>query len=294
MGISGSPSQARTGLAGWLFGQAGGGRILRFDPSTGTTAEYVTGYTPNASPHTIAPGPDGNMWFTEAARGIGRITTGWPAAMPAVPLTGSGFVGQPLVCNADVWGPNSTVTVGWQVDATAIPGHKDLAYTPSDADLGKPVTCTATGRWPWVLADYVVTSNAITITAPQGPPGPAGPDGRAGASGAAGAAGTAGAACPQGVPGAPGATAAFMAVFGGGTKQVKRGHTLKVAYAVTAAARLKFKLTGQSASRHTHAKAALGSNTLQWQLPKALGRGEYKLLIIRDGVTVTRTKVTIK
>src|SRR5262249_57250778 len=46
----------------------------------GQITEFTDGLTPNNGPNRITDGPDGNLWFTEAARGspqtakIGRIT----------------------------------------------------------------------------------------------------------------------------------------------------------------------------------------------------------------------------
>jgi hypothetical protein len=50
------------------------GRVGRITPS-GTVTEFSAGLSPDAVPSFIAPGPDGNLWFTEVSPGrIGRIT----------------------------------------------------------------------------------------------------------------------------------------------------------------------------------------------------------------------------
>jgi hypothetical protein len=47
--------------------------------TSGTVTEYVIP-TANSYPQAIVAGPDGNMWFTEAATNkIGRITDPFPA-----------------------------------------------------------------------------------------------------------------------------------------------------------------------------------------------------------------------
>ena len=47
---------------------------MEITPS-GTVTEFSTGITPGSVPKSIAAGPDGNMWFTEAfGNRIGRIT----------------------------------------------------------------------------------------------------------------------------------------------------------------------------------------------------------------------------
>jgi DNA-binding beta-propeller fold protein YncE len=249
-----------------------GDRIGRITAS-GAVTEF--GLPAGGSPYGIAAGPDGNMWFANSST-IGRITTGVSAADRRLGLYGSGQVGLPLVCGADVWGPNSEVGVSWQRAGATIPGQSGLAYTPTAGDLGASITCTSHGRPSAMLATMTAVSNPITIVAQlTGPTGPAGPPGRDGV---------------------------LAAVWAPGAKSVKAGKKLKVQYAVTNAASLQAKLSGKkkltkkvkakALSKNLRAKA--GTNTLKWKMPKALKPGKYTLKLYYQGTVKATTKVKIR
>jgi hypothetical protein len=52
---------------------------------------------PGSSPDGIAAGPDGNLWFSDGSRAIGRIGTGIPDPSPP-PSLGSGELRQRPAC----------------------------------------------------------------------------------------------------------------------------------------------------------------------------------------------------
>lgn len=117
-----------------------------------------------AAPSGIAAGPDGNLWFTQqSATRIGRITSGMSPADRRPALSGSGQVGLPLVCAADVWGFGLRAAVSWQRGGTTIPGESGVVYTPTAADVGSAVTCSSTGSPAAVLATMTAVSNPITV-----------------------------------------------------------------------------------------------------------------------------------
>ncbi len=281
------PYGIATGPDGNLwFAASGTNAIGRITPG-GTMTQFPTPTT-NSSPWGIAAGPDGSMWFTEFdGDKIGRITSGIAVADRKPALNGTGQVGLPLVCDADVWGPASSVTIGWQRDGTPIPGQTGLAYTPVDGDLGSAITCTSTARLPGMLTSLQATSNAITavaqVTGPVGPPGPPGETGPTGPPGDIG---------PTGPPGQNG-TVTLAAVWAPGAKSVRAGKTLKVQYGVTNAAALTAQLKGKKTlTKQVQAKA--GTNTLKWKMPKNLKAGKYTLRLLYQGTSRASTKVKVR
>jgi streptogramin lyase len=247
------------------FTQGGGNRVARITP-TGTVTEYPLP-NPSSSPRAIAAGSDGALWFVENfGSRVGRITSGTSPADRKPVLAGSGQVGLPLACGADVWGTSSTVTVGWRRNAATIPGQTGLTYVPTDADLGSTISCVSTATLPGVIARLSATSNGINVvsqvTGPPGPPGAAGPAGQ------------------------------LAAVFAPGDKRVKAGKTLRVQFGVTSTTPLTAQLRGKkSATKSVQARA--GTNTLRWKLPRSLKPGRYSLRLLFEGNVKAQTAVRI-
>jgi streptogramin lyase len=74
------------------------------DP-VGEITEFTTGLTPNGGPSRIATGPDGNLWFTEAAN-PGRIARITPSGVITEFTTGLTPDSQPVGITA---GPDDNV-----------------------------------------------------------------------------------------------------------------------------------------------------------------------------------------
>ena len=71
------------------------GQIVPCSPAPGCTptiSESAAGLNPGTEPWGIAPGADGNMWFTDkgTSRAIGRVGTGAPAALQSAPAIAGG------------------------------------------------------------------------------------------------------------------------------------------------------------------------------------------------------------
>jgi len=270
------PYGIATGPEGNLwFAASGTNAIGRITPD-GTMTQFPIP-TPNSTPYGIAAGPDGSLWFSEfTGDKIGRITSGVSATDRKPALNGTGQVGLPLVCGADVWGPKSSVTISWQRSGSPLGGQTGLAYTPLPGDLGTVITCSSTAHLPGMLTTLSATSNAVTVVAQlTGPPGATGETG------------------PQGPPGQPGQNgiAVLAAVWAPGSTTVQAGKTLKVQFGVTNAAQLTAQLKGKrTLTKQIQAKA--GTNTLRWKLPKNLKAGKYTLRLLYQGTS--RAKTTVK
>ena len=120
----------------------------------------------NSSPRQITSDRDGSLRFLENfGDRIGKITSGVSTEDRRPALNGTGQVGLPLVCGADVWGVASTVTVAWQRNGQAIAGQTGLTLTPSAADIGASITCSSTGLLPGMVTALTATSNPLTVVA---------------------------------------------------------------------------------------------------------------------------------
>ena len=74
----------------------------------GQVTEFTAGLTPNSGPNRIAPGPDGNLWFTENKGRIGRITPSGDITEFAIPSPDSGPVGIAAGPDANLWFTQNT------------------------------------------------------------------------------------------------------------------------------------------------------------------------------------------
>ncbi len=261
---SSSPNDITAGPDGNLwFTESVGNKIGRITPN-GTFTEYPLP-TANSSPRQITSGPDGALRFVENfGSRVGTITTGVSPTDRRPALNGTGQAGLPLVCGADVWGPTSTVAIGWQRNGSTIAGETGLTYTPTEAEIGTSITCTSTARLPGVVTPMKATSNALTVVAQlSGPVGPRGTDGR------------------------------LAAVFAPGMTRVKAGKVLKVQFGVTNVAALTAQLKGKKTlTKQVQAKA--GTNTLKMKVPKSLKPGRYTLRLIFEGSTAAKTTVRVR
>ena len=85
------------------FTEPGGNRVGRITP-TGSFTEFTAGITAGSSPNAIAPGPDGNLWFSEAVGNrIARIGSGVDVLVRAPAVYGAGRVGERALCDEGAW-----------------------------------------------------------------------------------------------------------------------------------------------------------------------------------------------
>jgi hypothetical protein len=193
------------------------GAIGRVTPS-GQITEFTDGLNTGSFPFDIAPGPDGNVWFTDLGNtaAIGRVGAGVSAASIAAPVVaGSGQQATRQVCAGDRWAawagqqplPDAFAFDGyqWLRDGAPIGGQTGQSYTPTAGDVGHQLTCSVTVTYPLLDVTDAASSAAVTVipqasgpTGAQGPTGQAGPPGAQGQTGPQGPRGQAG---PQGPAG---------------------------------------------------------------------------------------------
>lgn len=265
------PQGIATGADGnlWIT-EYSASKVAQVTPE-GVMVEFPVPNGAGSFPGVMSTGPDGNMWFTEKnSHKVGSVTTGITSAGRLPVLAGSGQVGLPLVCAADVWGMSYDTGVSWQRDGKLIAGQTGVSYTPTQSDLGSQISCMSSGTTTGMLTGLMAKSNLVTVVAQlTGPAGPPGPPGQNGSS-----------------------TATLAAVWAPGTHSVKAGKTLKVQYGVTNAVALQAQLKGKKTiTKAVNAKA--GTNTLKWKLPKSLKSGKYSLSLVYEGKARATTKVKV-
>ncbi len=84
----------------YVIGSSGGIYSSPVRPTSGTIVSYPV---PSGAPNFIAAGADGNLWFTEAANKIGKITTGGTIAEFAIPTSNSGAWGIAAGPDNNIW-----------------------------------------------------------------------------------------------------------------------------------------------------------------------------------------------
>ena len=150
--------------------------------------EFSAGITAGSSPNAITPGPDGNLWFSEAVGNrIARIGSGVDVLVRAPAVYGAGRVGERALCDEGAW--KASLDIGsygiqWTRDGVDLAGATTGVYTPLAGDDGHQLGCRVAARPASVLALYSAQSGAIAVGAEA--VGPAGAAGGAGAQGAAG------------------------------------------------------------------------------------------------------------
>jgi hypothetical protein len=157
--------------------------------SSGQIEELRTGLPEGSRPVRIAPGPDGNLWFTDQSShpAIGLIGAGVQPASVAPPIvTGSAQAGTQQVCQGERWSdwafqqPSASAFsfdgYRWLLDGSPIAGANSQAYTPLASDVGHRISCVVTATYPLLSVTVSATSAAVTVTATpvapvQSPPG---------------------------------------------------------------------------------------------------------------------------
>jgi virginiamycin B lyase len=84
----------------YVIGSTGGIYSSPVKTTSGTIVSYPV---PSGAPNFITAGTDGNLWFTEAANKIGKITTGGTIAEFVIPTSGSGAWGITTGPDNNVW-----------------------------------------------------------------------------------------------------------------------------------------------------------------------------------------------
>ena len=158
------------------------GQVVPCKPVPGCTptiSESAAGLNTGTEPWGIAPGPDGNMWFTDkgTTRAIGRVGTGAPAALQSpTAIAGGGVVGVPQTCAAATWSTWAGVQpspslygfdgYAWQLDGAALASGQ--TYTPTTAQLGHSLTCSETVTYglPFFVTPAAAASAAVTVIGP--------------------------------------------------------------------------------------------------------------------------------
>jgi hypothetical protein len=140
-------------------------------------------YSVNAGfPDEIAPGADGNLWFTEFASAsgthpaIGRIGAGAPGPSLVAPsVAGTGEEGTEQVCQGDLWAtwageqpvqnsPDASPPgVQWLRDGVPLVGETVQSYTPVAGDVGHLLSCTVAVTYPLLKVSASATSDPITV-----------------------------------------------------------------------------------------------------------------------------------
>jgi len=152
--------------------------IGRITPTGVTWTVAIYGLNAGSIPNGLRTGPDGNLWFTDtgSTKAIGQFGVDAPTASIAAPLiAGSGQQGTQQVCEGDRWadwaGQQPSLSAfgfdgyRWLLDGGAIAGQTAQAYTPTVADIGHQLTCTATVTYTLFPTTESVTSAATTVTA---------------------------------------------------------------------------------------------------------------------------------
>jgi streptogramin lyase len=189
LGAGTGPNAIATGPDGKVwFTDAGPtrriGQIVPCSPAPGCTptiTESADGLSAGTEPWGIAPGADGNMWFTDKGtpRAIGRIGTGAPAALQSSPaIAGGGLVGATQTCAGATWStwagvqPSASLLsvdgYGWQLDGAAIASGQ--TYTPTAAQVGHSLTCSETVTYPlplFVTAPVATSAPATVASVPS-------------------------------------------------------------------------------------------------------------------------------
>ena len=92
-----------------------------------------------------------------------------PENVTAPVLTGTGAVGETLICDAGTWG-DGTVTQVWRRDGIFIPGETGPTYTLTAADAGTTIDCLVTATNPDGSSSLV--TGAVAVPDDPAPPGP--------------------------------------------------------------------------------------------------------------------------
>jgi hypothetical protein len=147
--------------------------------TSGTIAEYgvtASGGNADSAPQKIAAGPDGNVWFNDngTTQAIGRFGVGAPSPSVTPPtITGTGGVALRQSCGGDAWsswaGEQPSYTAygfdgyQWLLDASPIAGATRTSYTPTVADAGHLLSCSATVTYTLFPVTVSATSAGVEV-----------------------------------------------------------------------------------------------------------------------------------
>jgi virginiamycin B lyase len=164
-----------------------------------TPSGQVTEYemNPNGAslpqmPQYLAPGADGDVWFTDdgTTPAIGTIGTGAATAAVAPVVSGSNQAGSPETCVGRWPGwagvsPSATLLgfdrYQWLRDGAPIAGQTGPNYIPSASDVGHQLACSTTATYPKpYFVTTSATSSAITVLQATSGGGGASPGGGGG------------------------------------------------------------------------------------------------------------------
>jgi hypothetical protein len=137
--------------------------------------EFSSGIDSHSFPVSIAPGPDGNMWFGDEGEtgAVGQAGTGAFPAIASPPTVQGGPAGAVATC-ATTW----TSWAGLQPSASlfGFDGYRWLlggaqvatgqTYTPTTASVGQRLECEETVTYPLLDVTASATSAPVTVAAP--------------------------------------------------------------------------------------------------------------------------------
>ena len=151
--------------------------IGRITPS-GAITEFSAGLNAKSAPVNIAPGSDGNMWFADegTTSAVGQIGTGAPMGLTSPPaVTGNDQAGTAQLCGGAAWATWAYVlqpSAGlfsfdgyrWLLGGSEVATGQ--SYTPTEADVGDQLACTATVTYPLLGVTIPTASAPITVAPP--------------------------------------------------------------------------------------------------------------------------------
>jgi streptogramin lyase len=274
------------------FTEPTAGKIADINPNTHVITEFPIP-TAASNPLGIATGPDGNLWFTEHdTNKIGVIGAGVsPPSLLAPVVAGGAQQGTPQQCEGDRWanfaGQQPSIAAfgfdgyRWLLDGAA--RATGQTFTPTAADVGHQLSCTATVSYGVPAVTTSATSPAVTVIAQN-----AGPPGTNGAQGPPGTNGTNGKDGAQGPPGPAGKIE--LVTCKTVTKTVHHHHVKKqscttklVSGTVTfTTARALLTRSGRRYATGT-ARFAGGRLELALRFSRPAGAGRYTLTLRRSG-----------
>lgn len=148
-------------------------RVGRITPSG--ELELFPTHVLESGPEGIAPGADGNLYFTEASRNnIGLVGTGVAGPLLGPPVvSGNHEAGSPQTCSAS-WASWASLQPSaalfgfdgyqWLLNGTLV--ATGAMYTPTKANIGYPLACTEVVTYPLLDVTTGAASAAATVIPP--------------------------------------------------------------------------------------------------------------------------------
>jgi streptogramin lyase len=141
--------------------------------------DFTSGLAEELEPESIAPGPEGSMWFTNRGKipAIRWIGTGAPEAAKESPLvSGPGEVGAMLTCEDPAWnswaGQQPSLNAfgfdgyTWLLEGSPIAGQTAQSFSPTPADAGHDIACSVRATYPLLSVTEGATSPTVRIIGP--------------------------------------------------------------------------------------------------------------------------------